>query len=153
MSLVVREAGPADLPAVFALRHHVFVVGQGVPADMELDEHDERCDHAVATLDGRVVGTGRLLPPTPAGVATIGRMAVADGHRGSGIGAALLAALERRAGQRGYAEVELHAQVHARPFYDKAGYEPVGGTYLEAGIEHVTMRKRLSGRGRPSTTW
>jgi predicted GNAT family N-acyltransferase len=100
---------------------------------------DPACDHAIAVLDGQVVGTGRLLP---AGV--IGRMAVAETDRGAGIGAAVLAALEQRAAERGHTEVELHAQLHAAGFYDRAGYERVSDVYLEAGIEHVTMRKPLS---------
>jgi predicted GNAT family N-acyltransferase len=33
--------------------------------------------------------------------------------------------------------------VQARPFYDRLGYTAVGDVYLEAGIEHVTMRKEL----------
>lgn len=128
----------ADLSAVFALRHEVFVIGQNVPPELELDELDESCDHAEARREGVVVGTGRLLP---SGV--IGRMAVAERHRGLGIGAVVLAALEQRARERGHASVELHAQLHAAGFYDRAGYERVSEVYLEAAIEHVTMRKPL----------
>lgn len=144
---MIRRAQPEDMAAVYALRREVFVVGQGVPEDMERDGHDAGCEHAVALLAGQVVGTGRLLGPeatgTPPQVATVGRLAVTADRRASGIGAAVLATLERRAVERGFREVELHAQVHARPFYDRAGYRAVGQTYLEAGIEHVTMRKDL----------
>jgi predicted GNAT family N-acyltransferase len=136
---VVAPGEPADLAPVYALRHEVFVIGQNVPAELELDELDPQCDHAVASVDAEVVGTGRLLP---SGV--IGRMAVAEARRGQGIGAAVLSALEERARQRGHQTVELHAQLHAAGFYDQAGYERVSDVYLEAGIEHVTMRKRLT---------
>ena len=138
----MRLAQDADLPAVYALRHEVFVLGQDVPEDLERDEHDEVSDHAVGLLDGVVVATGRLLDPG-SGVGTIGRMAVADAARRTGMGAAVLARLEERARERGLSAVELHAQVHARGFYDRAGYLPYGDTYLEAGIEHVSMRKEL----------
>jgi predicted GNAT family N-acyltransferase len=137
--VIARLATPSDLPAAFALRHEVFVVGQGVPAELELDELDAVCDHAVAVEDGEVVGTGRLLP-----TATIGRMAVREDLRGRGIGAAMLDVLERRARERGFSSVELHAQVHATAFYEKAGYVPYGAVYLEAGIEHRSMRKDLT---------
>jgi predicted GNAT family N-acyltransferase len=136
--VIVRLATQEDLPAVLALRHEVFVVGQGVPAELELDELDAVADHAVALVDGAVVGTGRLLPS-----ATIGRMAVAETARGLGIGAAVLECLEERARERGFGMVELHAQVHAAGFYDKAGYSPYGEVFLEAGIEHQSMRKDL----------
>jgi predicted GNAT family N-acyltransferase len=136
--VIVRLAAPEDLPQAFALRHEVFVLGQGVPAELELDELDAVSDHAVAIVDGVVVGTGRLLP-----TATIGRMAVSEAARGQGIGAAVLECLEERARARGFRAVELHAQVHAAGFYDKAGYTPYGEVYLEAGIEHLSMRKEL----------
>lgn len=136
--MIVRLAAPDDVPAVFALRHEVFVVGQGVPEELERDELDAVSSHALALVDGQVVGTGRLLPD-----GTIGRMAVASSARRSGIGAAVLARLEERAVESGLASVELHAQVHARGFYERAGYVAFGEVYLEAGIEHVSMRKAL----------
>lgn len=137
--MIVRVATAEDLPAAFALRHEVFVLGQDVPEELERDELDAVSDHVVAVLDGEVVGTGRLLPS-----AVIGRMAVRDDLRGQGIGAAVLEVLEARARERGFAAVELHAQVHATRFYEKAGYVPYGAVYLEAGIEHRSMRKDLT---------
>jgi predicted GNAT family N-acyltransferase len=140
----VRLARPEDLPAVYALRHDVFVLGQDVPEELERDEHDDVVDHGVALVDGVVLATGRLLPPTePGGAATVGRMAVAEAARGQGLGAAVLDLLERTARERGWPAVELHAQIHATGFYDRAGYTPYGDVYLEAGIEHLSMRKDL----------
>ena len=136
--MIARLAGPDDMPAVFALRHEVFVIGQDVPEELERDELDAVSDHAVAIVDGTVVGTGRLLPD-----GTVGRMAVSDGVRGQGIGAAVLAVLEDRARERGLPAVELHAQVHALGFYERYGYVPFTEVYLEAGIEHRSMRKEL----------
>ena len=137
--MIVRLAGPEDMDAVFALRHEVFVIGQDVPEELERDELDAVSDHAVALVDGAVVGTGRLLP-----TATVGRMAVASSVRGQGIGAAVLGCLEERARERGYPHVELHAQVHAVGFYERYGYVPFTDVYLEAGIEHRSMRKELT---------
>jgi predicted GNAT family N-acyltransferase len=139
--MIVRLAEQPDMPAVFALRHQVFVVGQGVPEDLERDEMDALSDHVVAVIDDQVVGTGRLLPS-----GTIGRMAVADAVRGRGVGAQVLQRLEEQARGRGMTAVELHAQVHASGFYARAGYRAFTEVYLEAGIEHVSMRKDLSMR-------
>ena len=138
-ALTVRRAGQADMPAVLALRHLVFVVGQGVPEELEHDELDALCDHVVALAGDAVVGTGRLLP-----TGTIGRMAVAPDRRGEGIGAAVLALLEHCARERGHTTVSLHAQLHAVEFYAKAGYTPYTDVYLEAGIEHRSMKKELA---------
>ena len=163
MSAVVRLAGPQDLAALYDLRHEVFVVGQGVPVELEVDDLDATADHAVAVAGGRVVGTGRLVdgrideqgrlePGTPGTVATVGRMAVAAPARGAGTGRALLDLLVRRAAERGLPAVELHAQVHARAFYERAGFTPFGDVYLEAGIEHIGMRRELRGAGQPTSS-
>ena len=40
--------------------------------------------------------------------------------------------------------VQLHAQMPARRVYERAGYEQVGGAFVEQGIEHVTMEKRIA---------
>jgi predicted GNAT family N-acyltransferase len=137
-----RRATAADWPQVAALRTRVFVEEQGVPAGIEQDAHDATAVHALAEDDeGRVVATGRLLVRD--GRAVIGRMAVDAAARGRGYGAAVLAELHRQAVALGLTEVELHAQLPARGFYDRAGYTAVGGVYEEAGIAHVTMRRPL----------
>lgn len=136
VSLVSWEEGASLLRP---LRTTVFVHEQGVPAELEMDERDAVCIHALAVSDGQAVATGRLLP-AEAGVARIGRMAVARAWRGKGLGASVLAALMQAARARGDREIELHAQLHAAPFYDKLGYTRVGAVYEEAGIPHVNMR-------------
>ncbi len=139
--MTARRATAADWPAVAALRTRVFVEEQGVPAEIEQDLHDATAVHALAEDgEGRVVATGRLLV-RDRGV--IGRMAVDASARGHGYGAAVLAELQRQAAARGLAEVELHAQLTARGFYERAGYTAVGDVYEEAGIAHVTMRRQL----------
>jgi predicted GNAT family N-acyltransferase len=137
-------AGISDRAELAALRTRVFVEEQGVPPEIEHDAADETAVHAISRDDtGRIVATGRLLIGD--GTATIGRMAADAGVRGRGHGAAVLEELHRQAALRGVTEVELHAQVSARRFYERAGYEAVGEVYEEAGIDHVTMRRVLPG--------
>jgi len=138
-------ATAADWPDVTALRHRVFVVEQGVPAELERDDADATAVHALSRDDaGAVVATGRLLLDAAGpGRALIGRMAADAAVRRRGHGAAVLAVLHREAAARGQSQVELHAQVTARRFYERAGYTAVGEEYQEAGITHVTMRRRL----------
>jgi predicted GNAT family N-acyltransferase len=122
-----------------AIRYAVFVEEQGVPVELEWDEWDEPSWHALAVLaDGTAVATGRLLPD-----GHIGRMAVLKSARGTGVGAKILDALMDQAARLGCTELILHAQTHAAPFYARAGFEPVGEEFEEAGIPHVEMRKRL----------
>lgn len=125
-----------------AIRTRVFVEEQGVPAELEWDAADTECWHAIATdARGVPVGTGRLLPD-----GHIGRMAVLAEARGCGVGMAILQALIAQARTLGYTEVVLHAQTHAEPFYRRAGFMREGDLFMEAGIEHVTMRLALDGR-------
>jgi predicted GNAT family N-acyltransferase len=135
-------AGPEDRAEIAALRTRVFVEEQGVPPEIEQDAADDDAVHVLSRDDsGALVATGRLLVRgTTAG---IGRMAADASVRGRGHGAAVLTELHRQAILRGVTEIELHAQVSARGFYERAGYTAVGEEYEEAGITHVTMVRRL----------
>jgi predicted GNAT family N-acyltransferase len=145
-----RLATSADWPEVVALRTRVFVEEQGVPAEIEQDDADARALHAVSRGDdGRLLATGRLL--LGAGTAGIGRMAVDAAARGRGHGRAVLEELHRQALRHGCAAVELHAQISARGFYERAGYTSVGPEYEEAGIAHITMRRTLRPLGEGET--
>jgi predicted GNAT family N-acyltransferase len=135
-------ATPEDRPEIAALRTRVFVEEQGVPPEIEQDAADDDAVHVLSRDDrGAVVATGRLLVRGRS--AGIGRMAADAAVRGRGHGAAVLAELHRQAVLLGVTEIELHAQVGARGFYERAGYTAVGEEYEEAGITHVTMRRRL----------
>jgi predicted GNAT family N-acyltransferase len=70
-------------------------------------------------------------------------MAVAEPARGTGTGRALLDLLVARAAELGCLPSSCTPQVHARGFYERAGFEPCGEVYLEACIEHVAMRRPL----------
>lgn len=124
-----------------AIRIEVFVVEQNVPPELEMDEMDALCLHAVAyDPSGHPVGTGRLLPD-----GHIGRMAVRKVARGAGIGGLLLRGLMARAQARGDASVVLNAQTQAAPFYQRHGFFIADrGEFLDAGIPHVEMRLDFS---------
>jgi predicted GNAT family N-acyltransferase len=135
-------AAPEDRPEIAALRTRVFVEEQGVPPEIEQDAADAGAVHVLSRDDaGAVVATGRLL--VRGRTAGIGRMAADASVRGHGHGAAVLEELHRQAVLRGVTAIELHAQVSARGFYERAGYTAVGEEYEEAGIPHVTMRRPL----------
>ena len=126
-----------------AIRTEVFVNEQKVPAEMEWDEEDAHCVHAVAyNRLGLPLATGRLLQHAP-NVARIGRMASIQIARGSGVGRAVLDALMAAARERGDREVLLHAQTSAANFYARAGFAPRGDVFEEAGIAHIEMTRAL----------
>lgn len=126
-----------DHDAIRAVRFAVFVDEQRVPAELEMDERDVECVHVLAVDEaGQPVGTGRI----DVGLGgKIGRMAVIAARRRSGVGRALVETLHACALEHGLKAVWCHAQVAARPFYERAGYRAHGEIFLEAGIAHVRM--------------
>jgi predicted GNAT family N-acyltransferase len=124
------------------IRFEVFVQEQQVPLNLELDEMDALSLHAVALdAQGEVIATGRLLPD-----GHIGRMAVRQSERKKGVGAHVLRSLMEAAKLKGYAEVVLGAQIHAKGFYERHGFAEFGEVFMDANIPHVMMKKSLAHR-------
>lgn len=134
----------SDLETALEIRRRVFIEGQGVPEDRELDGRDAEATHLLARDSDTAVGTARLRayagdPPT----AKVERVAVLEPRRGEGWGARLMAAVERQAREQGYERVLLHAQVPVVAFYERLGYEVRGEEFEDAGIPHREMTKPL----------
>jgi len=127
------------MPLARPVREAVFVLEQRVPVELEWDEWDARSVHAIATKEGAIVGTGRLLPAEADGSAHLGRMAVLREFRGQGVGRRILAALLDEARRRGVRHIDIHAQVYAAGFYRLAGFIETGAPFDEAGIPHIAM--------------
>jgi YbgC/YbaW family acyl-CoA thioester hydrolase len=126
------------------IRTEVFIDEQRVPLEMEWDEADEACVHAVVfNRIGQALATGRLLP-SHGGSAKIGRVAVHRVLRGSGVGRRVMQALMAAAAQRGDKEIVLHAQRTAEAFYRGLGFVPRGEEFEEAGIPHIEMSRLLA---------
>lgn len=149
---VVEASTPHLRDEVVAVRWEVFVREQGVPVVLEIDARDMRADvvHLVA-LDatGTVLGTVRIIPDSP-GRFHLGRLAVRRSARGSGVGAALVAAVHEHVRHLtpagGTVRIVLDAQVRAMPFYARCGYAATTGeVFLDAGIEHEEMAVALTG--------
>jgi predicted GNAT family N-acyltransferase len=138
----VRETRTDDeLTAALDLRERVFCEEQGVSMESDRDGRDHEATHIVAVDDGRVIGTCRLL--FRAGVARLGRLAVEPHRRGDGVGAAILREADRVARAAGADAISLHAQTYAKGIYLRDGYLERGPTFVEEGIEHVSMEKPL----------
>lgn len=124
--------------AIYRIRTRVFVQEQGVPEEIERDLLDPDSLHVLAWAGAEAVGTGRL---TPRG--RIGRMAVLGPHRGRGVGTRMLEQLTREATKTGLGELVLASQLSARGFYRRLGFAAQGEVFVEAGIDHILMRKAL----------
>ena len=130
-----------EVAAALALRERVFCEEQGVSAEADRDGRDPEATHIVAVDRGRVIGTCRLL--FRGDVARLGRLAVEPARRGDGVAGAILREADRLARDAGAAAISLHAQTYAKELYLREGYYERGATFVEEGIEHVSMEKPL----------
>jgi len=145
MSYEVRRIpGEGELDDAFDVRRDVFVDGQNVPEEIEMDGEDESAVHFVIHdgESGEPVATARLRPPED-GVAKPERVAVREAYRGQGLGRKLMSLIESEARSQGCALSALHAQTHVIDFYEDLGYDVVSDEFEEAGIAHVEMEKEL----------
>ncbi|WP_105104156.1 GNAT family N-acetyltransferase [Microbulbifer pacificus] len=140
MSLFVRLADwQTDRDTIRGIRQKVFVEEQQVPEELEWDDLEESAQHFLVYLSNKAVGTGRLT-----GGGKIGRMAILKEARGHGAGLELLKRICKFARVSGQKNVYLNAQVHAVPFYEKAGFAVTGEEFMEADIPHVRMDLTLN---------
>lgn len=128
-----------DNTTIRHIRYLVFVEEQQVPLDLDFDGRDPVCTHVLAYDDkGQAVGTGRIQKD-----GKIGRMAVLREARDQGVGAAMLHKLMQIAAEEGHTEVYLDAQEQASKFYEKNGFIADGDVFMDAGIPHRRMRRKL----------
>ncbi len=131
---------PEELHALYQLRTAIFVVEQAC-AYQEVDEHDLQSLHLLAWQGAELVACARICPPhTVYQQASIGRVAVAENHRGQGLGRqvfqrALNLSLERYPGQ----ELKIQGQCYLEKFYHSFGFKTVSEPYPDWGIMHVDM--------------
>lgn len=139
-----RWARPAELPLCLAIRHEVFVLGQGVRPEEEVDGADPLCRHVLASLGRAPIGTARVRPMGR--TAKIQRVAVAPHARGGGAGAGIMRWIAARLAEEGaWDDAVLGAQTHALGFYERLGWRAEGPEYRDARIPHRDMRLTLRG--------
>ena len=136
-----------ELNLGFALRIEVFVKEQKVPIELELDDkdHSDNTVHIGYFHEDNLIGVARLIDMDK-DVIHIGRVVIDKEYRGQGIGRELIIGCENIAQQilKRKIIIELSAQIQAENFYKSLGYNRVNDIiYLDAGIEHVDMRKKI----------
>ena len=136
-----RTDDAAEKQAAIDLRMRVFIEEQGVDASEDVDEHEATSVQVVVLDAGRVVATCRLR--WVGDDMKLERMAVERELRKAGVGTELLNEAERIAAADGAERMLLHAQTHARGFYEANGYRSEGDLFLEAGIDHIRMTKDM----------
>jgi predicted GNAT family N-acyltransferase len=139
MSSEVSET--SDVALCQRIRRIVFIDEQGVTEADEVDGRDGAAIHLIARQDGEPVGTARILLDGATG--KIGRVCVLPAARGTGLGAALIRAAAEAIARRGGTRAVLGAQTHAIGFYERLGFAAFGPEYMDAGIPHRDMERRV----------
>lgn len=137
---VKKATSATDLAHCVQIRTLVFVVGQNVPAEREIDQDEENSTYFLAYIGDRPVGTVRWRV-CEGDMAKIERLAVLDTARGNGLAHKLTEAVIEDIVQNGEAtRIKIGAQNYIIPFYEKFGFEVVGNEYLDGGtIPHHDM--------------
>lgn len=130
-----------DLVTCLEIRRVVFIDEQGVPEELERDDYDQSAVHFLAQVNGKPVGTARIVRTGDA--AKIGRVAVLKEARGTQQGQALIRACVDWARREGLRKAVLGAQLDALGFYEKLGFTAHGAVFDDAGIDHRMMEIAL----------
>jgi predicted GNAT family N-acyltransferase len=126
-------------PLLKAIRAAVFIREQGVPEELEWDEHDATCRHALAlTHSGDAIGCGRIFTN-----GHIGRIAVLAHWREKKVGTAIMEALLAYAAAHDYPQIDVDAQTQAVPFYHRFDFVEQGEVFMDAGLPHIKMLLKL----------
>jgi predicted GNAT family N-acyltransferase len=130
-----------QLEDAFAIRKKVFVEEQQVPEEEEIDHLESEATHFILHCDGKPAGAGRFRMVDDYG--KIERICILKEFRGNGSGQAIMERIQAYAKEKNVQTLKLNAQTQAIPFYDKLGYEVISEEFLDAGIPHKTMSKKI----------
>lgn len=131
-----------ELQQAFHIRKMVFVDEQHVPIEEEIDHLEEEATHFLVTNEqDEPIGAGRFRVVDSYG--KVERICVLPQARTTGVGRSLMEVIEQHALSQEIEITKLNAQVQAIPFYESLGYAIMSEEFLDAGIPHRTMKKRL----------
>jgi len=134
-----------QLYAILQLRSEVFVVEQNCVYH-DPDGKDQYAWHLMGTEDGNLIAYTRLFP---AGITydepSIGRVVTSPSKRKGGLGRELMErSIEQSENLFGKTAITLGAQVYLKKFYESLGFIVSGEEYIEDGIPHITMTRKVS---------
>lgn len=128
----------SELYEIWRIRDVVFAVEQQCE-EPDVDGVDLRadCTHLwIADAEGRVQSYLRTYLAD--GVRKVGRVATLKEARGQGLSGSLVREVVDRWGD---AEIKLGAQAYLEDWYGTFGFVTYGPHFVEAGIDHVPMRR------------
>ena len=129
------ELTARELYEIVRARQEIFLMKQNIVC-RDFDGVDYDCLHCFIEENGRVVSYLRAYKNGDG--ASIGRV-LSIRHK-EGLGRRLMELSIPQIKESFKTDrITLHSQSHAEGFYAKLGFETISDTFLEEGIEHVTM--------------
>ena len=98
--------------------------------------------HVVGTLNGRVIAA-LVLTKADSDTVKLRSVGVYPDLQRTGVGSKLMQFGEVKAREAGFKEIVLHSRESVVRFYEKEGYLVTSTQFLEVGIPHIRMVKKL----------
>lgn len=133
-----RVLDPTD-PATTGLRNAVLRAPLGL-VYTDADRAAEVGQRAYGLFEGETAVACALVRDHPDGTSQVRQVAVLPDRQGEGLGAAIMALVERENPGR---PLWLNARATVVPFYECLGWTVEGEPFQEIGLEHRRMRKPL----------
>lgn len=146
------EHGSEDYKASLDLRHKELREPIGLNLFDEDLSRDKNEMHIGAFSKNDLVGILILVPGQESKI-QMRQVAVVKALQGKGIGNQLVGFAEDYCIENGFEEIYLHARKSAMEFYENMAYEVEGDSYLEVGIPHFNMYKRVRHTPKQNKLW
>lgn len=124
------------------LRTNTFVTEQKITLP-ELDDQDLTAVQVYLLNKEETIALATCRIFKKNGQWMLGRVAVDKNTRGQHLGQKMMEQVHNYLKQKGASSLFCHAQISAKPFYEKLGYQTIGDIFLEGGVKHVMMKKEL----------
>jgi len=126
-----------------ALRDLVLRAPLGLIFSTQDLQSEEECIHFVVELDDVIIATAQMVDLANSSF-KMRQVAVHPNFQRTGYGSKLVAFMEEWAVKKSIDKIILHARETACHFYLKRNYNKVGAEFIEVGIPHYFMEKRIS---------
>ncbi|WP_115708841.1 GNAT family N-acetyltransferase [Legionella sainthelensi] len=140
MTIFIKKvSSDEDIKKCLKIRFKVFVEGQHVPLQEEVDGKDTESEHYLLWYNEQPCGTVRVRHVEDFG--KIERVAILEEYQGKGLGFALMRFILSDLQERTLIKkIKLSSQTYAIPFYEKLGFLICSDEYMDAGISHKDMQ-------------
>lgn len=142
MALKQIDFGTAEYRQMLTLRYEILRKPLGLQFTPEELEQEKNDILIAAFEEEKMLGCCFLTAMDNQHV-KLRQLAVQNNLQGKGIGASLMNFAENIARDRGFRTIQLNARKVALEFFEKQGYKVDGEEFIQLGIPHYLMKKKL----------